>query len=187
MLRIYILLLFLFSAAIHAQPVIHEQYANYKITGNSAGELRRQMSMLGPTDMTSEHFDASTKWFVKWQYRYLMDGNQCYFTNVNVNVDVTYHFPEWVDFVLGSYHLQKHWNIYMQHLLTHERGHAEHGIEAAAEIDKALTDLPAMQSCEELENTADHIAYQIIAKYNTEDMIYEDDTDHGARQGATFP
>lgn len=186
-MRTYILLTFFFSSMLQAAPVIHETYADYQITGHSVDALRAQMSMLGPMDVADKHFDASTKWAVNWQYRYQMVDHVCYFTKVNVKVDVTYHFPEWSDYLSGSEALQYHWDNYMQHLMTHEKGHAGHGILAATTIDNTLRRLPPMQSCEDLSRTADHIAYQIIAEYNTIDVMYENATNHGATQGATFP
>lgn len=188
LMKTYIfLLLFFASAALYASPIVNEQYANYKVTGDSASALRQQMSMFGPTDIGSEHFDASTKWYIKWQYHYQPTAEGCYFTKVNVKVDITYRFPEWSDYVLANDGLKHHWDTYIQNLKTHERGHAENGVAAAAEIAYALTQLPAMQSCEDLTNTADNIAYKLIAEHNTKDINYEYETNHGVTQGATFP
>lgn len=186
-IRVCFFLLLLFTAVVQAAPVINENYVNYKIIGHSANTLRQQMSMLGPTDVSSEHFDASTHWYIQWQYKYQAEADKCHLTEVNVKVDVTYQFPEWVDYAVSDYSLKTRWNTYMLHLLTHERGHAENGILAAVSIEQALTRLPAMQSCEILANTADNIAYQTIALHNTKDMNYENITHHGATQGATFP
>ncbi len=187
-MRTLIFLLFFFcSTALYAEPMVHEQYANYKITGHTADALRAQMSMFGPSDIASEHFDASTKWYIQWQYHYQPVTNGCYLTKVDVKVDITYHFPEWSDYALADDGLKHHWDTYMEHLKTHERGHAENGVAAAVAIERALTALPAMQSCEDLASTADNIAYKVIAEHNTKDINYENETNHGATQGATFP
>jgi predicted secreted Zn-dependent protease len=185
--RAFILLLFFCSAVIYAAPVINEQYSNYKITGDTADGLRHQMSTLGPSDIAAEHFDASTRWYIQWQYSYQPDANGCYLTKVNVKVDIIYHFPEWADYVSANDGLRSHWDTYMRNLKTHERGHAENGREAATAIEHALMELPAMQRCEDLTNTADNIAYQTIARHNTKDINYENETNHGVTQGATFP
>lgn len=185
--RVCFLLLFFFSSFIHARPDITESYVNYKITGDSANGLRQQMSMLGPSDIASEHFDASTHWYIQWQYQYQMAADKCYLTKVDVKLDISYRFPEWVDYAVAHDDLKNHWDTYMQNLKTHEKGHAENGIAAAFSIEQALKQLPAMQSCEALANTADNIAYQTIAKHNTIDINYENETNHGVTQGATFP
>lgn len=186
-IRAYILLFLFCNSVIYAAPHINEQYANYKIIGDTANALRQQMSMLGPTDIASEHFDASTKWYVQWQYHYQPVTNGCYLTKVDVKVDITYHFPEWSNYMLANDGLKHHWDTYIEHLKTHERGHAENGVAAANEIETALTQLPTMQTCEDLANTADNIAYKLIAEHNTKDINYEYETNHGVTQGATFP
>lgn len=185
--RANILILFFCSSVIYAAPVVNEQYINYKITGDSANALRQQMSTLGPSDIASEHFDASTKWYIQWQYNYQPIADGCQLTKVDVRVDIAYRFPEWSGYTLANDGLKHHWDTYMQHLKTHERGHAENGIKAATEIEYALTQLPAMQSCGELASTADNIAYKLIAEHNTKDINYEYETNHGVTQGATFP
>jgi predicted secreted Zn-dependent protease len=185
--RISTLLLLLFGSISYATPIITEKTTHYKINGNSAQELRNQMSMLGPTDIATERYDASTHWYIKWQYHFEPVGSQCHLTKIDVNVDVLYRFPEWPEDVSTNVSLRNHWNTYLQHLKIHEKGHAENGIEAARTIERALIDLPAMQSCDALVNTADNIAHKIIALHNTKDIHYEDETNHGETQGATFP
>ena len=185
--RFIVLLWISYSPVIYAAPIVNEQYANYIITGNSANTLRDQMSTFGPSDIASERFDASTKLYIQWQYNYQPVADGCYLTKVDVKVDITYRFPEWSDYSLAEDGLKHHWDGYMQNLKTHERGHAENGVAAATEIERALTQLPVMQSCEDLANTADNIAYQTIAQHNTKDIHYENETNHGATQGATFP
>ena len=186
-LRTYLFLLLFCSSISNAAPIVHEQYANYQITGDSADALRQEMSKLGPSDIASEHFDASTKWSIQWQYHYQPVANGCQLDKVMVKVDISYHFPEWSNYSLGNDALKHHWDIYMHHLQIHEQGHAENGIAAATAIEYTLNRLPVMQSCEDLANTADSIAYRVIAEHNTKDIHYENETQHGATQGATFP
>lgn len=184
---IIISLLLLVSPVIYATTSVTERFANYKITGNSVDTLRKQMTTLGPSDISAEHFDASTHWQVLWNYQYEEMTNFCRVTDVKVKVNIIYEFPDWVDYAIADYSLKTRWNTYLLHLRTHERGHAQNGIKAGMNIEQALKALPTMSNCTTLINTADAIAYKMIAEHNTFDINYENETNHGVTQGATFP
>jgi predicted secreted Zn-dependent protease len=166
-----------------AVSVVHD---DYKITGSTAAGLRQQMSSDGPLDH-DKHFDAHTEWNVRWTYPFDRSGSGCSTGPVTVTLTITYHFPEWGDESDGSHPLQEKWHKYQEALQTHEDGHAEHGREAADDILRELSGLPAADACPTMDGIANTKAEAIIGRYAAEDVDYDRDTNHGATQGATFP
>jgi len=166
-----------------AVSVVHD---DYKVTGSTAAGLRQQMNSDGPLDH-DKHFDAHTEWNVRWTYPFDRSGSGCSTGPVTVTLTITYHFPEWGDESDGSQALQAKWHKYQEALQTHEDGHAEHGREAADDIIRELSGLPAADACPAMDGIANAKAQAIIGRYAAEDVDYDRDTNHGATQGATFP
>lgn len=78
------------SAVVIAQPVIHETESSYPIYGSTAMELREQMDHHGPRS-NEQQFNASTVWYVKWDYSFTDDNGYCRITNSHVEVDINSH------------------------------------------------------------------------------------------------
>jgi predicted secreted Zn-dependent protease len=180
-----LLILFLTTAA-SAAPAIQEIESDYTIYGTNQQQLRNEMNNLGPED-NGRHFDAYTHWYVEWRFNFQNDDGLCKITTVNVSVKISYTLPYWADYSNADPALKSKWDTYMSHLRSHEQNHAEHGKQAAAEIENMLRMLPPAQDCRTLETTANAQAQQIISAYNQKDKSYDDNTQHGTTEGAVFP
>jgi len=182
-------LLYLFltlATASHAAPSVNMSESSYAIKGTTASQLRMQMNIYGPT-FSNTHFDAHTDWNIKWDFNYLDTTNDCQINKVSVNVNINYIFPKWEDKNTGDAQLQNQWDSYLLHLRTHEQNHAEHGKIAAREIESILKNLPAMENCQILTDTAKNDVEKIMAEYQSKDVQYDIDTQHGKKEGAVFP
>ncbi len=171
-----------------ATPVVKVRYAYYAITGNTARELRSQMSRKGPSDrITGERYDANTDWFVRWSYRYASKNNQCAITSVSSTVDIVFTMPQWQSAKTAGRSLRNEWQQYIRALQLHEDGHKNNGIAASKDIIRTLRTLPAYSSCQMLEAAANTTAHKTVKRYNQKDIEYDDVTRHGYTQGAVFP
>lgn len=159
----------------------------YDITGNSANALRRQMNAKGPLDMSGKRFDAYTRWYVRWRYRYRPTASGCEFTEVTVSVDGTITLPRWVDESHAPQALEQDWNRYIAALHRHEQGHYVHGLDAAREIEALGRSFHAAGDCPAFVADFDRQARGITRRYAAMDATYDRDTDHGKTQGAVFP
>lgn len=127
----------------------------YDITGNTAGELRDAMAQEGP-----HGYWAYTTWYVHWS------------AGCDISVKIDYTMPRWLDRDTAPASLRDEWDQMLKNLWRHERGHAEHGLKAAAEI--------------EVSHCADD-PHDITDKWANEDKVYDNETHHGARQGVSLP
>ncbi len=103
---------------------------------------------------------AYTTWYVHWS------------ASCEISVKIDYTMPRWVDHDAAAANLRHEWDRMMKNLWRHERGHAEHGFKAASEIE------------------ASHCAgdpHTITDKWAKEDKVYDEETNHGARQGVDLP
>lgn len=127
----------------------------YDIAGNTGGELSDAMERDGP-----HGYWAYTTWRVHW-------SGSC-----KVSVRIDYTMPHWRDRDAAPAALREAWDRMLKNLWRHEKGHAQHGLKAAAEIE------------------ASHCAgdpHDVTDKWIGVDKAYDEETDHGARQGVRLP
>jgi predicted secreted Zn-dependent protease/pimeloyl-ACP methyl ester carboxylesterase len=146
----------IFNAAM-AKPRVSVKTKYFSVTGTTANELRAQMVSKGPNP--GEFSSAYTKWYVRWT-------GSC-----RTSVTITYTYPKWENRTQASVSLQKIWDRYVANLRTHEKGHGQHGINAAAEIERSR--------CKGNPKA-------IINKWAQEDRAYDIQTAHGKTQGVSL-
>lgn len=178
--------LFIFFWETGAQPKILTEYQNYPIQGQTAKELHDQIKQHGHYD-NGERYAGFTEWSVTWHFFYREIPNQgCGITSVSTDVKIVYLLPQWISINSAPLELKNKWIKNMEALKTHEQGHGKHALLAAQEIEQTLMRLPREIQCQSLENKANQVAKSIISKYNKEDIKYDQQTNHGATQGANI-
>ena len=158
----------------------------YDIYGFTQNDLRAQMTACGPKQ-NGEPYDAYASWYVNWRYNYQSQGGQCSLRDVTVGVKVDLTYPRWQTPASFQQGLLDKWQRYMANLETHENGHKQNGLDAGSEILNTLSSQASASSCDEAATLANDSGYAIISKYGAQDTAYDDSTNHGATQGATFP
>lgn len=178
-------LLLLACQAAYSAPEFNTSTNFYLITGLSARDLHASMRALGPLQQ-GIRYDADTKYYVKWRFYAQPMGASCVLKNIRVTVDTVYTFPRWQNYSDAALRLQHNWDAYYAKLEAHERRHGSHGANAAIEIEARLLGMPAMLNCDELTEAANRDAYAILHKYQQADVDYDQETDHGIKQGVTL-
>ena len=166
----------------HATVRTQEVVKYYDVSGGTAAELRAQMSAKGP-----DHYDAYTRWYVRWRYKYRQQGGLCALSEISVDLEITTTLPRWRNQRAASPALREQWQRYLTALTTHELGHARNGADAAQAVDAALTRLPPAASCERLAAGANATGQGVLLQHNRFDADYDQTTKHGRTQGAVFP
>jgi predicted secreted Zn-dependent protease len=170
-----------------AEVITGDTVERYSIRGASDADLRREMNAKGPLGAGGRRFDGHTRWNINWRYTYREDGGTCRINSVTTDLKVVMTMPEWSDERAAPVRLQARWREYVAALTVHENGHRANGIDAAREIDRGISALPAQANCNAMSNAANVLGSQIIRKYNEHDLDYDRSTDHGRTQGARFP
>ena len=159
----------------------------YDVDAEDEHDLRARLDAVGPADDSGARHDAYTAWHVTWQYPTQVDGEGCVTGPVTTTVRVTVTLPRWNSRLPAGHPLVERWQRYLEALETHESGHRETGFDAATAITEALEALPAAESCDAIITLANETARQVLDRFRAKDAAYDEETRHGATQGATFP
>lgn len=168
-------------------PAVTEKYEYYEIRGNDARELRRQMKKNGTKWDDGKTYDSVTSWNVRWDYDYHCGGPGCTVDSFKTKVNITFRYPKWVRAEDASSELIEKWDRYMKNLVLHEKGHADMAVQAAAELGRAVSELPPAPSRADLDRAVKTLARDWNAKLSSDQRAYDAATTHGRSQGAVFP
>jgi predicted secreted Zn-dependent protease len=168
-------------------PRVTEKYEYYEIKGDSEKELRNQMCRNGCALYNGETYDSVTSWRWRLNYGYDRAPGACAVDSFRVALEITYRYPKWVRPDDAPRPLIDKWDGYMKNLMTHENGHRDLAVEAAAELSRTVAALPAARTCNELDREVRALGHERMEKLNADEKGYDETTGHGKKQGAVFP
>lgn len=168
-------------------PKVTETFEYYEITGECEADLRRQMKQKGVLWRDGRRYDALTDWELKWDYGYIRSQGSCSVDSFSVDVDIVYRYPTWTAGENAPVDLVFKWGDYFQKLVDHEALHRYQVVEAAAELSRAVSQLPPAATCAELDYAIQCLCNEKIRLLHEDQERYDAVSGHGAAQGAVFP
>ncbi|HWR72283.1 MAG TPA: DUF922 domain-containing protein [Nitrospirota bacterium] len=170
-----------------APPLLAEKNEYYEISGCSEHELHHDLKKKCIPGNNGKKFDSITTWDVKWDYDHESAPGTCAAESFMVTVDIIYRYPKWTRTGEVPQLLVEKWDRYLQNLILHEKGHRDMVAEAAAELTRAVADLPPAPTCSQLDRKVRALSRERMEKLKEDQNKYDADTKHGATQGAIFP
>lgn len=160
--------------------------SSYAIAGSTIAELRSVLHVLGPT-RNGRAFAAFTDWTVDWEFdgdadRHLQARIVC--VRVRVRADVM--LPRWRPPRSTSSQTIAAWQRYLTAVETHEQGHVNLAVEAGRAVLASLEGLGEFAKVDDLRCIAVDAAHEAVATIRERELIYDQETQHGASQGATL-
>jgi predicted secreted Zn-dependent protease len=168
-------------------PVVTEKYEYYEVCGICEKDLQCDLKQKCITLNDGKKYDSITSWKVKWDYGYNNVASTCKADSFTVNLEVIFRLPKWVRTDEAPKDLVDKWDTFMRNLLTHEKGHRDLAIAAAAELVRAVAELPPAPTCAELDKNVQDMSHMSMKRLNEEQNQYDVTTNHGQTQGAVFP
>ena len=108
------------ASVAYANPTETLQTKYYDINGNSAIGLRREMNAKGVTEDGGDTYDAYTKYYIKWNYKYFKQSSLCRLNPISVTTDTTITLPRWRNKNAANLKLQRQWENYFSALKQHD-------------------------------------------------------------------
>lgn len=162
------------SRALDGIPNVSITY--YDIESTDADGIRNELSAKAP-HLKGERFRSVTRWHLKWRWEAAPDGG-CGTAYAQVLFNAEIIFPRLARPDALNPQVAQSWQTYINALARHEANHVRY---AYGHRDKVLNAVRSA-SCAEA-NAAGH---REIAELKRIQAAYDEQTDHGAREGATF-
>jgi predicted secreted Zn-dependent protease len=168
-------------------PLVTEKYDYYTVGGCREKDLQCDLKQKCLTWKDGKKYDSITHWKMKWDYGRERTPQACAADSFRVTVDVIYYLPKWARLGDAPQQLVDKWDDYMNSLLTHETGHRDLAIEAAADLTRAVAELPPAATCAELDRQVQALGRERMNRLKVDEKEYDVATNHGKSQGAVFP
>jgi predicted secreted Zn-dependent protease len=170
-----------------APPLVTEKYDYYEVGGSCEKDLQCEMNQKSIKWNDGKKYDSVTSWKVKWDYGYDRAPRTCSADAFRVTVAITFRLPKWARAGDAPQQLVDKWDSYMKNLLAHENGHRDMAVEAAADLSRAVAELPPALSCDELDRQVQKMCRARMKELKEDEVEYDTATNHGYTQGAVFP
>lgn len=123
-----------------------------------------------------------TSWHVSWHFtwRRAADGS-CAIETVHCDATAQVTLPDLHSSDPGA---NERFGAYLAALKLHERGHVRIAESAAQQVDAAIRALPAAADCASLEQEANDAGQRILQRSRSDEVRYDQETQHGKTQGA---
>jgi len=163
-------------------------YANevrYAVDGTSVEGIAA--SLRGRAPVTPEgRFVGHHRWQLEWRGDFARSAGMCGFRRLQVHVRGTTTVPEWRRPPGADSALVGSWDRFLAALRAHEAGHWRIALAGGGEMRDRLAALRRPR-CEDLEVEARLEGERIVAATDARQSRYDDETDHGHRDGAAWP
>lgn len=168
-------------------PDIHDTVEYRDIVGNSQDALAAALKQVGATNASGDHFAASTRWQLRWNFRVEQHpGASCALASAKTELDIHMTLPRWMPPANAPPALVKRWNTFADALRNHEDGHRDIAVEAARVVTDRVANAQPEKDCGTLKKQLGRIADDTLREYHDKESSYDVTTLHGETQGATF-
>lgn len=158
----------------------------YKVTGSTLAEVAASKRESRP--WKHEHgFDALTKWTIDWSFRYTFRDGEYRVRAFKTHTRIVVTLPQWTPPPGAESELVERWKRYWKQLAIHERGHVSLAQLAAAEMRKQVGMIDSAESEAALAKMIQDTVDRALATFYRREAAYDEETGHGAKQGAHFP
>jgi predicted secreted Zn-dependent protease len=140
----------------------------------------------GASGSSEAEYTGETSYSLSWQYNTSVGNNGCTVTNVQVGIHIATALPAWQSTTQAASGLAGRWQQFASALTTHEHGHAVLDANYAAALVQQLGTLGVM-NCNNITGTIQNTVDSTVRAMNTANDAYDQQTDHGATQGAVLP
>lgn len=156
--------------------------AYYEINSPTLEQIPHLMRRVGPIDVDGIRRDALLSWNIRWG-RTHTSRYATTVTMVGVQRSVVLTLPRWCPEQAPTAEDKLEWSRYLLRVLEHEAGHAGIFFRYSSQFEsvfrKFSEECPTCSPREENER-----GFRLLHRLNAEQRQYDDDTLHGATQGA---
>jgi predicted secreted Zn-dependent protease len=150
---------------------VNRQNLSYGIGGRTFLDIQREIYRRSPMRINNRLAVAWCAWQVDWNIHTLRNkDNRCEIDYVESKAAVSITMPRWDNYAKADAGMKEAWDLYSGAVLKHEETHASHGIAAAHEVQRRLSDLGSNSSCKSILEDGAQLAGRIIKEHRAKDV-----------------
>jgi predicted secreted Zn-dependent protease len=157
-------------SARRAEPEVYRQNMFYEIGGRTFMDIRREINRRSHKWINNKLAIAWCSWQVNWNIHTREKENRCEVDFIDTRVAVSITMPRWINYKAAGVGMKEAWDMSYASILTHEETHASHGITAARDIQRRLSELGGRSSCKSIQEEGGLLAGRIINEYKEKDV-----------------
>lgn len=158
----------------------------YAVKATSLSGLRTAVTTCAARVQVAGDFHAITARQINWTYTLSATADEgCTLKDIRVGLHVAQFLPTLSNEARLDASDLAAWNKYETSLHLHEAGHVAIARRYAGELTDKLQAMHTL-SCDQLKTQAGLTINSILTTLNTEDTLYDTETNHGATQGAVL-
>ncbi len=151
-------------------PEVYRQDQFYEIGGYTFLDIRREINHRSPKRINNKLAIAWCSWQVSWNIHTRKKENRCEIAFVDTRVTTSITMPRWINYASAGDGMKAAWDHYYASILAHEETHASHGVTAARDIQRRLTELGGGSSCKGVQEEGELLASRIIKENREKDV-----------------
>ena len=157
----------------------------YAVHGRTEDEILSSLRASGP-NLDGGVFFGLTVAENEYRFRYRVTSGFCETVDARVTVQVSVTVPAWQPPTGAPAELRRQWARFDRALRGHEYGHRDLAIAGANRLHAAVQGVRA-PTCDEAADRAGQLAARVQIETEARHREYDEETDHGATQGASWP
>jgi predicted secreted Zn-dependent protease len=176
------MLAILAAAAARADVTESVSYRSYDVRPSGGQTLAAAVNAATPIHEDGRSMAGHTTWHVWWHFTWhrATDGS-CAIDTVHCDVTAEITLPQLES---GDQATRERFQTFLAALEVHERGHVRIAEAAARDVEDAIRALPAAPDCASLDREANEAGQRVLARSRSDEVRYDQDTQHGRTQGA---
>lgn len=163
-----------------------EVFVYYDIAPQKADTIVIELRRHSPIRKNNAVFYGNTEVEFRPHFRWKKIGKLCHVEDFKVVVNTEYTMPRLAENISFDESIKVKFDKFYNALLIHEKGHREIGIRAADDIHQLLKNVKPVEGCKVLEKRLVRDINQIVDGYKMHHKAYDDETNHGGKQGAVI-
>lgn len=157
--------------------MVRESVQYYEVQGRNARELWADIGdeahYIVKSGGEGTHAIASAALKPRWQFTTQRTSTHCWISDVNIELDVLYTYPRWVNAPNAALELRQGWEQYARFLERHEEHHTQIAVEALSQVEPAILRLGAYPNCEQVIRAAQQIALNLWRDSDTAQNAFD--------------
>ncbi|MDD2542199.1 MAG: DUF922 domain-containing protein [Desulfuromonadaceae bacterium] len=151
-------------------PEVYRQNLVYDIGGYTFLDIRREINRRSPKRINNKLAIGWCSWQVEWNIHTRQRENRCEVAFVDTSVAISITLPRWRNYASAGVGMKEAWDLYYGSVQSHEELHASHGVAAARDIQRRLSELEGRSSCNSIQEEGRYLASRIIKENREKDV-----------------